>query len=219
MQRVEAGSAVDPGMDVATPGAHRKVEVSSAARAEVESRKPAVEHRGVEDDAGIGAALVLPDPRSGTLAPDLLLGVAEETDVHGQCAFDRKAARCFEQEPELPLVVGHAAAVEPTVANGRLERRAVPELERRRRLHVDVPVAEDGRGAAPERVTPQTPPRRAIRSRRRRSAPRRRPRRRKRRPSRARARTSAAWTGSALTLGIRSSSSNVAMRDNSTIEP
>ncbi len=150
MQRVEASATVDTRVDVATPSAHREMEVGSAARAKVERGKPIVEHGGVEDDTGIGAALVLPDPRSGTLAPDLFLGVAEHTDVNRQCAFERKAARCFEQEPELPLVVGHAAAVQPAVANGRLERRALPEFKRCRRLDVDMPVAEDSRGALSE---------------------------------------------------------------------
>ena len=47
--------------------------------------------------------------------------------------------------PELPLVVRDAASVEPLAPDDRVERVALPELERIRRLHVVVPVDENGR--------------------------------------------------------------------------
>src|SRR5581483_9502108 len=52
---------------------------------------------------------------------------------------------------ELALVVGGAARVQVPVANLRLEWVAVPELERVRRLHVEVAVAEDRRRAVARR--------------------------------------------------------------------
>src|SRR5213078_814754 len=49
---------------------------------------------------------------------------------------------------ELTLVVRDAARVDPLVADRRLERLALPQLERRRRLHVEVAVDEDRRRVA-----------------------------------------------------------------------
>src|SRR5919204_5483233 len=51
----------------------------------------------------------------------------------------------FSSEYSCPLSSGHAAGVEDAITDGRLERSALPKLERIRRLHVNVPVDEDGR--------------------------------------------------------------------------
>ncbi len=91
-------------------------------------------------------------PRSSLLeevddrvAADLFLAVAREAQVDRQPAFGREQLRALEQRPELALVVRDAARVQPLAAHGRLERLALPELERRRRLHVEVAVDEDRR--------------------------------------------------------------------------
>src|SRR6185503_12893678 len=52
-----------------------------------------------------------------------------------------------EQHVQLALVVDRAARVQVLVPDLRLERVRLPELERVRRLHVEVAVAEDGRRA------------------------------------------------------------------------
>jgi hypothetical protein len=54
----------------------------------------------------------------------------------------------LQEHEELALVVGDAASVEPFVAKRRLERVGLPELERRRRLDVEVAVADDCRRVA-----------------------------------------------------------------------
>ena len=81
----------------------------------------------------------------------------------GQLARLRGAARGSEQHVELALVVGGAAAVEVRRrAHLGLERVAVPELERVRRLDVDVPVDRGPSGPAPG-LTPWTRSRRGGR--------------------------------------------------------
>jgi hypothetical protein len=58
----------------------------------------------------------------------------------------------LEVHEHLPLVVGRPARVDLAVADGRLEGRRLPQLERIDRLHVVVAVEEDGRrtlGAEP----------------------------------------------------------------------
>ena len=91
------------------------------------------------------------------VAAGLLLPVAGEAHVDRQLAGGGETPRGLEQHEELPLVVGDASRVEPAVALVELERRRVPELERVGRLHVEVAVAEDGRGASPrpERPAPR----------------------------------------------------------------
>ena len=66
----------------------------------------------------------------------------------GQRALRSEQRRALQQRPELALVVGDAARVNPLVADRRLERLALPQLERRRRLHVEVAVDEDRRRVA-----------------------------------------------------------------------
>src|SRR5262249_51559226 len=66
--------------------------------------------------------------------------------VDGQGAGSRKVAGSLQQCVQLALVVRDAARVQPAVADRCFEGRRVPEVERRRRLDVEVSVDEDGRG-------------------------------------------------------------------------
>ena len=134
--------------------------------------------------------------RSTERAADLLLALHQEAHVHRQLARARELAGHVQQRQEVALVVGGAARVEAAVALGRLERRAVPGVERPRR-----PARRSGRRRAPSgrparaaRSSPTaigwppstvtasaSPPAASIRSQThsqaRASAPRRRPRR------------------------------------------
>ena len=92
------------------------------------------------------------------LTADLLLGVEREADVHRQLAGGGELARGLDEDEQLSLVVGDTACVEPAVALGELERRRLPEIERIRRLHVEVRVAEDGRARTPAARRPATSP-------------------------------------------------------------
>ena len=115
------------------------------ARSDVEDGRVGVEHPRVEDHARSGVAGVLVEEVDDRRAADLLLGVAAKADVDGQAPFARKVERCAQERPELTLVVGDAAGVEPAVADLGRERVALPQLERRRRLNVEVPVTDDRR--------------------------------------------------------------------------
>ena len=79
-------------------------------------------------------------------APDLLFAFENDLDVHRQAAvllqvrLDR-----LEVHEHLALVVGGAARVDLAVADGRLERRRLPQVQGIDRLHVVVAVEQDGR--------------------------------------------------------------------------
>ena len=113
----------------------------------MENRRARPEHRGVEDHRRIGSALVRSDELDDLVAAGLLLPVAHEADVHGQRGGSQLLRR-LEQRPELALVVGHSARMEPAVPHLGLERIGLPLVGRPGRLHVEMPVAEDGRRVA-----------------------------------------------------------------------
>ena len=121
------------------------VEVREPAGRDVERRQTATDHDAVEDDPRVGAAFVALEELDDRVAADLLFAVAAEADVHGQLALQRQLAGGGELHVEVALVVDRAAAVEVVAADLGLEGRRVPQLERVRRLHVEVAVAEDGR--------------------------------------------------------------------------
>ena len=79
---------------------------------------------------------------------DFLLALEDDADVDRQAAvllqvrFDG-----LEVHEDLALVVGGAARVDLAVADRRLERRRLPQLDRIDRLHVVVAVEEDRRRA------------------------------------------------------------------------
>ena len=76
------------------------------------------------------------------VAADLLLTVEGDPDVHRQPALARKLLGGLQEEIGVPLVVDRPATVDPAVAHDRLERRRLPELERIRRLDVEVAIEE-----------------------------------------------------------------------------
>ena len=96
-------------------------------------------------EAGVGAALVGGQEVDDGMAADLLLAVEGHPDVDRQGALLGEQPRGLQEEVRVPLVVDGAASVEPAVPELRLERIRLPEVERRGRLDVEVPVEEDGR--------------------------------------------------------------------------
>ncbi len=146
MDRVQGRVAVHPRVQVTLTGADPDVEGGEPASGDRERRKVPVLHATVEDDARVGAALVLLQKLDDRLATDLLLAVGDDADVDRQRALGGEQAGCVQQHPELALVIRHAAGIQPLAADRRLERVRLPELQRRRRLDVEVPVAEDRRG-------------------------------------------------------------------------
>ena len=75
---------------------------------------------------------------------DLLLPVERDPDVDRQRPLLGEQTGGLEDEVRVALVVGRASRVEVAVAHLRLERVGLPEVERRRRLDIEVPVEEDG---------------------------------------------------------------------------
>ena len=124
------------------------MEGDEAARRQPELRLLGACHAAVEDDAGVGAALVRFEEVHDRVAADLLLTVGDDSDVHGQRVLLSKQLGRLQEREELALVVGDAARVVPAVALGELERRRLPEVERGGRLDVVVPVDHHGRRIA-----------------------------------------------------------------------
>ncbi len=134
-------------MEVAEPGANLHVEVAEAPHGDVEARDVAFDHAAVEDDGRVGVAPVGLEPLHDRVAAHLLLAVARDAQVDGELARGPEELRRLQEHVQLALVVDDAAAEEPTVTLDERERLGVPELERIRRLDVEVPVAEDRRRA------------------------------------------------------------------------
>ena len=80
----------------------------------------------------------------------LLLALDDQLEVDGRAGAPGRGEVCSHAErveEDLALVVGGAARVQPVAVDGGLERRVLPEVERRDRLHVVVAVDERGRRA------------------------------------------------------------------------
>ena len=134
-------------MDVPRHALHRELDVADPAKPRVLERHLAVIHVAELPEAGVAPKprAVLPHEAGKMNAPDLLLPLDHEFDPARQPArllekgVDREQAR-----REVSLVVAHATPEEASVAPRGRERRAGPEVDRLRRLHVVVVVDEQG---------------------------------------------------------------------------
>ena len=137
-------------MQIGPAAAQIDLGVDQAAQAVADRRHAAGEHRGVRDDHDVGAelGLVRADEVVEVDAADLLFAFEDDLHVHRQAAvlLEMRLDR-LEVHEHLALVVGRAARVDLAVADRRLERRRLPQLERIDRLHVVVAVEEDRRRA------------------------------------------------------------------------
>src|SRR5207245_1721130 len=96
-------------------GADLDVEAREATRRQPELRLLCAGHTAVEDDARVGAALVLEDEVDDRMSADFLLPVAGDAEVHRQRAVCAQQLRRLEQREELALVVCDATRVVPAV--------------------------------------------------------------------------------------------------------
>ena len=150
--RVEHRAAVEARVQVALGGAHLHRRLHEAARRQRDRGRALVDHQRVEHDRAVGVVLAGPEPLQHRGAADLLLALDQEAHVHGQLARPGKLARHVQQRQEVALVVGRAARVDAPVALGRLERRALPQLQRAGCLNVVVAVGEHGGRAGARRA-------------------------------------------------------------------
>src|SRR5438105_6177160 len=134
-------------MEVALARSHRHLHADEPAGRDAEGGQAGAKEARVEDDAGVRGPVVLPEEVADRVAPDLLLAVAGDADVDRQCALGCEVGGGSQEQVQLALVVGDPARVRPTVPDRELERIALPELDRRWRLHVEVAVREHGRRA------------------------------------------------------------------------
>src|SRR5207247_3694724 len=111
----------------------------------VEGRQAGLDQHAVVDQARVRPTPVGGQEVADRVAAALLLSVTGDADVHREVAGAGQPLHGLEQGVELALVVCDPTCVEDTVAYGRLERRALPELEWIGRLDVEMAVDEDGR--------------------------------------------------------------------------
>jgi hypothetical protein len=133
-------------VQIALAGAERHVEVRQAPRCDVERRSPSTDHAAVEDDRRSGPASVPLDQLDDRPAARLLLAVACEPHVDRQRTRPCELPRRGEQHVQLPLVIHNPAGVEVFASDLGLKRLRLPEPDPAGRLHVEMPVAQDGRG-------------------------------------------------------------------------
>src|SRR5688500_17297891 len=144
MDRVQRRPAVVAGMEISFARANLEVERDQTARGEDELRPVPPLHPAVEDDARVGGAAVRVEEAYDRVAAALLLTVAGDPEADRQRTLLGERLDRLQLHPELPLVVGDATGVEPLTARLGREGLALPQLERIGRLHVVVPVDEDG---------------------------------------------------------------------------
>src|SRR5450759_1237204 len=136
-------------MQIALAACELEMEVSEAAGGDREGGDVALDHRGVEDQASVGSALVRGQELGDRATADLLLAVADKTDIDRQSVLTGERAGRLEQHEELPLVIRAATPVEPAVPLDEREGLRLPELEWIDCLNVEMPVAEHGGRLAP----------------------------------------------------------------------
>ena len=142
---VEPGVAEHPGVEVARSCPDSQVEGDQAARGDSELRLVPLGHAAVEDEARIRRPAVLADPVADGRPADLLLAVERDADVDRQLALGGQPSDSGKHDVELALVVCDATAVEPAVPLHEGKGIGLPQVERRRRLDVEVVVTEDSR--------------------------------------------------------------------------
>jgi hypothetical protein len=144
MDRVQRRAAVVAGVQVTVAGAHRHVERDEAAGRDDELWRIARLHPAVEDDACVDGAVVAFQESDDRVAARLLLAVADDSERDRRKALGEELLDRLQLHPELTLVVGDAARVQPFATDLGREWVALPQLERCRPLHVVVAVDEDG---------------------------------------------------------------------------
>ena len=129
---------------------HVNLAVNDAAQSDAQSRQFRSEQLGVADDRGIGLERVrmLLDVRFDVLAAHLFFAFNQKPDVHRQAAIAlHQRFHGFNEDPNLPLVIGGAASINVVSADLGLERRRLPFVDRIGRLDIVMPVQKE-RGLA-----------------------------------------------------------------------
>ncbi|CAB4347323.1 unannotated protein [freshwater metagenome] len=150
LQHVECvlnAAPIKAGVKVARLRFDRNPGADTAAQTDRDRRRIRVLHCTVEDDRAVGAALVGLDPSRDRLAASFLFALDHYAHVDRQLAALEKLAGRKQQRVEVSFVVGGATCVEPAAANLRLERRAIPRIERAGTLNVVVAVDDHRRRA------------------------------------------------------------------------
>ena len=146
-QRIGNGAAKNAGVQVLRGPGDFDFVVVEAAQGVGDRRDAAREHAGVRDDQGIGFELrfVVVDVVPKAFAADFFLAFDQDFDIDGQLAGGLlQGVEGADVDMDLAFVVGGAAAEEIAAANGGLEGRRGPQIERLGGLNVVMAVEKDG---------------------------------------------------------------------------
>ena len=145
-------------MQVAVGRLQGHLHIGHAAQPGGDRRRVDVPHAGVADQRQVGRefALVGGQERLQVGAADFLLALDQHGDVGGDAAGGLlPGAQRLDEHHRLALVVHRAARDEALAVRAidqlRLERRAVPEIQRIDRLHVVMAVEQHVRSAGSRR--------------------------------------------------------------------
>jgi hypothetical protein len=141
-----AGDAAVHAVEVVGGAAGAQLDVGHTLGAAEDHGPPCLVLHGSLPEAGVRREelRVVAHEGSQVQAPDLFFALDEELELEGERAV------LFAVEPQgldagenVALVVRDTPGIQRAVADGRLERFALPELQRFRRLHVVVAVGEE----------------------------------------------------------------------------
>ncbi len=146
-QRVGDGAAVLPGMQRMIEGGHLDDAVDQATQRGGERGFADIPVAGVGDHVGVGGEQVtMPlEDRGQRCRPDLFLALDEQCDAHRR--FAAESPQRGQVHHHTCLVVGHAAAEEPSVGLAYRERIGRPQRDVAGGLHVVMRVQTDRRSA------------------------------------------------------------------------
>ena len=153
--RVGRRAAVHSRMQILRRTASLDLGVDQSAQADAQRRDAFGVQLGIGNQRDIGLELggILGDILGDGRAADFLFAFDQELHVHRKLAVHREQRfDGLDVAVHLALVVGRAARVDVAVANRRLEGRRDPFIQGIGRLHIVVPVAQNGR--FPGRVQP-----------------------------------------------------------------
>ncbi len=147
LNRIGRRAAVHAGMQIVTGAFDEQLGIHHAAQTHADGGQLRREHFGIADHRGIGFQARGPglDVLFDVLAAGFLFAFEQKLYVHGQFASGlQQAFDGLDLDVHLAFIVDRAAGEDVVAANGGLERRRFPFVQRIGRLHIVVSVKEDG---------------------------------------------------------------------------
>ncbi len=150
LNRVGRRAAINSGVQIMIGALHDQFAIHDAAQPHADGGQLGREHFGVADDGGVGfdRGPACEDVAFDVFAADFFFAFDQEFHVDRQPAvLFEQPFDGFDQDIGLAFVVGRSARVDVVVADGGLERRRFPFVQRIGRLDVVMAVQQESRFA------------------------------------------------------------------------